>query len=92
MLNAKLCVCMLLGNCFDHLQRRDLLTVPHAFCSLPGADSHLVWVVDVRAAVAAVTLPEAVVVHTVVARLLLLAVGVPDDGQTALHRSAEKIG
>ena len=45
---------------------------------------------DVGAAVAAVTLAEAVVVHAVVARLLFLAVGVPDDGQTALHRPAAK--
>ena len=44
---------------------------------------------DVGAAVAAVTLAEAVVVHAVVARLLFLAVGVPDDGQAALHRPAE---
>ena len=65
------------------------MTVPGVFCSLPGADRHLVRVVDVRAAVAAVTLAKAVVVHAVVAWLLLLAVGVPDDGQTALHRSAE---
>lgn len=39
---------------------------------LPGADSHLVWVVDVGTAVASVTLPKAVVVHAVLLQLLLL--------------------
>lgn len=55
---------------------------------IPGADSHLLWVVDVRTGVAAVALAKAVIVHAVLARLLLLLLGLPDDGQTSLDHTA----
>lgn len=61
---------------------------------LPGADGHLVWVMDVGATVATVTLAKAVVVHAVLLRRLLL-MSVPDYGEasldsTACFRHAEK--
>ncbi len=52
-------------------------------CLLPGADSHLVWVMDVLAAVATVALAEAVVVHAVLLELLLLT-SVSDYGKAPL--------
>lgn len=55
---------------------------------LPGADGHLVGVVDVRAAVTAVTPAEAVVVHAVLLLLRLLVASVSDDGEAALDRAA----
>lgn len=54
---------------------------------LPGADGHLVWVVDVGTAVATVTLAEAVVVHAVLLLLLLLA-SVSDNGKAPLDCTA----
>lgn len=54
---------------------------------LPGADGHLVWVVDVGTTVATVTLAEAVIVHAVLLRLLLLT-GVSDDGKAPLDCTA----
>lgn len=54
---------------------------------LPGADGHLVWVVDVGTAVATITLAEAVVVHAVLLWLLLLT-GVSDDGKAPLDCTA----
>lgn len=54
---------------------------------LPGADGHLVWVVDVGTAVATVTLAKAVVVHAVLL-LLLLLVSVSDDGEAPLDCTA----
>lgn len=53
----------------------------------PGADSHLVWIMDIGAAGATVALAKAVVVHAVLLGLLLL-LGLPDDGQAALDRAA----
>lgn len=50
---------------------------------LPGADGHLVWVMDVGTAVATVTFAKAVVVHAVLFWLLLL-ISVSDDGKTPL--------
>ena len=55
--------------------------------ALPGADGHLVRVVDEGAAGAAVAAAEAVVVHAVLLLLLLLP-GVSDDGDAPLDRSA----
>lgn len=53
----------------------------------PGADSHLVWVVDVGTAVATVTLAKAVVVHAVLLLLLLLT-SMSDYGKAPLDRTA----
>lgn len=63
--------------------------LPHflTWSLLPGADGHLVGVVDERTAVAAVTLPEAVVVHAVLPLRLLLP-SVSDDGETSLDCTA----
>ena len=56
-------------------------------CSLPGADGNLVRVVDVGTAVATVTLAEAVVVHAVLLRLLLLT-SISDYGNASLDSTA----
>lgn len=54
---------------------------------IPGADGHLLWIMDVGAALATITLPEAVVVHTIFL-LLFLLLGLTDDGQTPLNSTA----
>lgn len=53
----------------------------------PGADGHLVRVVYVGTAAAAVTPAEAVVVHAVLLLLLLLT-SASDDGNAPLDRTA----
>lgn len=55
--------------------------------SLPGANSHFVWVMDVWTAAATVTLAKAVVVHAVLPLLLLLT-SVSDYGETPLDCTA----
>lgn len=56
--------------------------------SIPGTDGHLFWIMDVGAAVPAITLAEAVVVHTVFL-LLFLLLGLTNDGQTPLNSTAK---
>lgn len=55
---------------------------------IPGADGHLLWIMDVGAALATITLAEAVVVHTIFL-LLFLLLGLTDDGQTPLNSTAK---
>lgn len=52
----------------------------------PGTNSHLIRIMNVGAAAAAVALAEAVVVHTILFGLLFFLMSLSDDGQTSLHR------
>lgn len=54
----------------------------------PGADSHLLWIMDVGAVLPTIALAEAVVVHAVFLLLLFLLLGLTDDGQTPLNSTA----
>lgn len=54
---------------------------------LPGADSHLVGIMDIGAAGATVAFAKAIVVHAVLLGLLLL-LGLSDDGETPLDGAA----
>lgn len=53
----------------------------------PGADGHFLRIMDVGAALPAITLAKAVVVHTVFL-LLFLLLGLTNDGQTSLNSTA----
>lgn len=58
--------------------------------SIPGADSHLLWIMDVGAVLPAITPAEAVVVHAVLLLLLFLLLGLTNDGQTPLNGTAKR--
>lgn len=58
--------------------------------SIPGAHSHLLWVMDVGAVLPTIALAEAVVVHAVFLFLLFLLLGLTDDGQTPLNSTAKQ--
>lgn len=58
--------------------------------SVPGADSHLLWIMDVGAVLPTIALAEAVVVHAVFLLLLFLLLGLTDDGQTPLNSTAKQ--
>lgn len=56
--------------------------------SIPGADGHLLRIMDVGAALPTITLAKAVVVHTIFL-LLFLLLGLTNDGQTSLNSTAK---
>lgn len=58
--------------------------------SIPGADGHLLWIMDVGAVLPSITLAKAVVVHTVLLLLLFLLLGLTNDGQTPLNSTAKQ--
>lgn len=60
------------------------------YVKVPGAYGHFIRVVDVGAGCTTVTLAKAVVVHAVVFGLLFLLPSLTYNGQTLLHRPAER--
>lgn len=60
------------------------------YVNVPGANGNFIWIMDVGAGWATVTLAKAVEVHAVLFGLLFLLPSLANDGQTLLHRPTER--